>query len=633
MEHSFFYKALVFLGAAVLFVPLAKKSGLGSVLGYLFAGVIIGPSVMGFVGAEGQDIMHYAEFGVVMMLFLIGLELEPELLWKLRKSILGLGGLQVIVTTAAIAGIAMLFHFNWQQALALGMIFSLSSTAIVLQTMAEKGLMGTSAGQSAFSVLLFQDVAVIPMLALFPLLATTDILHKPSNDTHEAGTWVAGQPAWLHAAIVLGTIAAVIAVGRVAVRPLLRLVAKTNMREIFTATSLLIVVGIAVLMGRIGLSPALGAFLAGVVLANSEYRHELESDIEPFKGLLLGVFFIAVGASIDFGLVSQHLREIILWVCILIAVKSLVLLLLGKVFKMGTEQNFIFSFGLTQVGEFAFVLFSFSFQQGILSLETINIMTAVVAISMGLTPLIVMANEKLILPRVGTDETEERPADEIDEKHAVIIAGFGHFGSTIGRFLRANNVPATYLDMDSDRVDTLRKMGYKVFYGDASRVDLLMAAGADKAKIIVIAVNSPEKRLEMIETVKKHFPDLHMLVRAANRYDAYDLMNAGILHIYRESLDTSLRVGVDVMSLLGFRKYTARRLARNFIRYDEANLKRLSAIRNPDEYVVEARKYMEEIEATIQSDRQFLTGEADLSWDPDTLIEEVRASLQEDPLQ
>lgn len=633
MEHSFFYKALVFLGAAVLFVPLAKKSGLGSVLGYLIAGVVIGPSVLGFVGAEGQDIMHYAEFGVVMMLFLIGLELEPELLWKLRKSILGLGGLQVIVSTVCIAGIALLFHFNWQQALALGMIFSLSSTAIVLQTMGEKGLMRTSAGQSAFAVLLFQDIAVIPMLALFPLLATTDILHKPTSDAHDAGTWVDGQPAWLHAMIVLGTIAGVITVGRIAVRPLLRLVAKTNMREIFTATALLIVVGIAVLMGRIGLSPALGAFLAGVVLANSEYRHELESDIEPFKGLLLGVFFIAVGASIDFSLVGQHLREIIMWVLILIVVKALVMLLLGKVFKMGTEQNFIFSFSLTQVGEFAFVLFSFSFQQGILSLETTNIMTAVVAISMGLTPLIILINEKLILPRVGTDEKEERPADEIDEKHPVIIAGFGHFGSTIGRFLRANQIPATYLDLDSDRVDALRKMGFKVFYGDASRVDLLQAAGADKAKIIVIAINSPEKRLEMIETIKMNFPNIHMLVRSANRYDAYDLMNAGMLHIYRETLDTSLRVGVDVMSLLGFRKYTAQRLARNFIRYDEANLKRLSAIRNPEEYVVEARKYMEEIESVIQSDRQYLTGESDTSWDPDKLIEEVRASLQEDPLQ
>ena len=627
MDHSFFSTALVFLAAAVICVPLAKKTGLGSVLGYLIAGVIIGPFVMGFVGKEGQDIMHFAEFGVVMMLFLIGLELEPELLWKLRKSILGLGGLQVVLTTIVIAGVAMLFNFVWQQALALGMILALSSTAIVLQTLSEKGLMKTSAGQSAFSVLLFQDIAVIPMLALFPLLATLGTHGENAADPHAVKTWVDGYPAWLHAVIVLGIIAAIIVAGRLAVRPLLRIIAKTNMREIFTASALLIIVGIAVLMEQIGLSPALGAFLAGVVLANSEYKHELESDIEPFKGLLLGVFFIAVGASIDFNVVSAQYRTIILWVLALIAVKSLVLLLLGKIFKVSTEQNFIFSFSLTQVGEFAFVLFSFCLQQGILSTETTSVMTAVVAISMALTPLVIMANEKLILPRVGTDETVDRPADEIDEKNPVIIAGFGHFGSTIGRFLRANKIPATYLDLDSDRVDALRGMGFKVFYGDASRHELLQAAGADKAKIIIIAIDSPEKRLEMIETIKKHFPHLHMLVRARNRYDAYDLMNAGMLHIYRETLETSLRVGVDAMSLLGFRKYTAKRLARSFMKYDEATMKHLSAIRNQEDYVVEARKYIEEIEETLQSDRQSQFMAGDSNWDPETMREEARASI------
>jgi CPA2 family monovalent cation:H+ antiporter-2 len=625
MEYSFFSTALVFLAAAVVFVPLAKKSGLGSVLGYLIAGVIIGPFVMGFVGKEGQDIMHFAEFGVVMMLFLIGLELEPELLWKLRKSILGLGGLQVVLTTIVIAGIAMLFNFVWQQALALGMVLALSSTAIVLQTLSEKGLMKTSAGQSAFSVLLFQDIAVIPMLALFPLLANIGHGSEKAADLHAVKTWVDDYPGWLHALIVLGSIAAIIAVGRIAIRPLLRIIAKTNMREIFTASALLIIVGIAVLMTQIGLSPALGSFLAGVVLANSEYRHELQSDIEPFKGLLLGVFFIAVGASIDFNLVAAEYRQIILWVLILIAVKVGILLLLGKFFKISTEQNFIFSFSLAQVGEFAFVLFSFSLQQGILSAETTSIMTAVVAISMALTPLIILVNEKLILPKVGTDEEEQRPADEIDEKNPVIIAGFGHFGSTIGRFLRANKIPATYLDLDSDRVDSLRGMGFKVFYGDASRHELLQAAGADKAKIIIIAIDSPEKRLEMIETIKKHFPHLHMLVRAKNRFDAYELMNAGMLHIYRETLETSLRVGVDAMSLLGYRKYTAKRLAKNFMKYDEANMKYLSAIRNQEEYVIEARRYIEEIEETIQSDRQNLFG-GDTSWDPETIREEARAN-------
>jgi Trk K+ transport system NAD-binding subunit len=485
--------------------------------------------------------------------------------------------------------------------------------------------MKTAAGQSAFSVLLFQDIAVIPMLAIFPLFAAADI-EKSISDSNATATWVEGHPGWLQALIVFGSIAAIIAAGRLVIRPLLRLIAKTGMREIFTASALLIIVGIAVLMTQIGLSPALGAFLAGVILANSEYRHELESDIEPFKGLLLGVFFIAVGASIDFHLVLSQPWRILSWVFILIVIKGMVLLALGRFFKMGKEQNFIFSFSLTQVGEFAFVLFSFSLQQGILPAETTNLMIAVVAISMALTPLVIMLNEKLILPGIGAEEKEERPADEIDEKNPVIIAGFGHFGNTIGRFLRASKIPATYLDLDSDRVDLLRKMGFKVFYGDASRYELLQSAGASEAKIIIIAIDSAEKRLEMIETIKRHFPHLHMLVRATNRYDAYDLMNAGMLHIYRETLDTSLRLGVDAMTLLGHRKYTANRLARTFFKYDEENLKKLSAIRNPDEYVVETRRYIEEIEQTIQSDRQNLSLSEDIAWDPESLREEAQST-------
>jgi monovalent cation:proton antiporter-2 (CPA2) family protein len=625
MEHSFFFKALILLGAAVIFVPIAKKLGLGSVLGYLIAGVILGPFVIGFLGEERQDILHFAEFGVVMMLFLIGLELEPELLWKLRKSILGLGGLQVLITTLFIGCIAMLFGFNWQQSLVLGLILSLSSTAIVLQTLSEKGLMKSSAGQSSFAVLLFQDIAVIPMLAVLPLLATTN-MEENASEVHAATTWVEGHPGWLKGLIVFGSIASVILAGRIIIRPLLRITAKTGMREIFTASALLIVVGIAVLMVQVGLSPALGAFLAGVVLANSEYRHELKSDIEPFKGLLLGLFFIAVGASIDFHLVLNQPWLVLGWVLVLIIIKTVVLLLLGRSFGMSTEQNFIFSVSLSQVGEFAFVLFSFSRQQGILDADTANIMIAVVAISMALTPLTILINEKLILPRIGTEEKEARSPDEIVEKSPVIIAGFGHFGNMVGRFLRANKIPATYLDLDSDRVDLLRKMGFKVFYGDASRYDLLHAAGANEAKMIILAIDSPTKRLEMIGTIKKHFPNLHILVRATNRYDAYDLMNAGILHIYRETLDTSIRVGVDAMALLGYRKYTATRLARTFIKQDEQNLKKLAAIRNPDEYVVEARKYIDEIEQAIQSDTQNSSIGKNAGWDAKSLREEAKST-------
>lgn len=622
-QNSFLFQALVYLASAVFFVPIAKRLGLGSVLGYLLAGIIIGPFVLGLIGHEGQDIMHYAEFGVVMMLFLIGLELEPELLWKLRKSIIGLGSLQVLLSALIIGAIAFLTGFNWQQSLAIGMILALSSTAIVMQMLTEKGLMKTRAGQSAFSVLLFQDIAVIPMLAIFPLLATLAV--DTTSNIHEATTtWVDGQPAWIQTLIVLGSVVAIIVAGRLLIRPLLRIVAKTGMREVFTASALLIVVGIAVLMTQVGLSPALGTFLAGVVLANSEYRHELVSDIEPFKGLLLGLFFIAVGASIDFPLIAAAPLKIMGWVFLLIIIKTLVLLFLGRIFKLSTEQNFIFSFSLSQVGEFAFVLFSFALQEGILPQDTVSFMIAVVAISMGLTPLVMLLTEKLILPRVGTDEKEEKEADVIDEKNPVIIAGFGHFGNTVGRFLRANNIPATYLDLDSDTVDVLRKMGFKVFYGDASRYDLLEAAGAKEAKIIVIAIDDTEKRLEMIETIKKHFPHLHMLVRASNRYDAYDQMNAGMLHVYRETLDTSLRMGVDAMTLLGYRTYTAKRLARTFLKHDEKSLKRLAAIRNEEEYITESRKYIEEIELIVQADSQgpILT---DAGWDAESLREEAKA--------
>ena len=601
--HDFLFQAIIFLTVAVIFVPIAKKLGLGSVLGYLLAGVVIGPFILGFVGNEGESILHFAEFGVVLMLFLIGLELQPELLWKLRKSILGLGLMQLILTTICVSALAMIFGFGWEQALILGMILSMSSTAIVLQILSEKGLLKTPAGQNAFAVLLFQDVAVIPILAILPLFSR--ITSGQAAETLKETTWVDGEPGWLRGLIVLGSIAAIIIIGRLLIRPLLRIVAKTQMREIFTAMSLLIVIAIAELMTQIGLSPALGAFLAGVVLANSEYRHELESDIEPFKGLLLGIFFMAVGASINFDLIAGQIGTVITWVLLLVIIKSAVLLLLGKIIKMGAKRNFIFSFSLSQVGEFAFVLLSFSLQQGILPANTVSLMIAIVAISMALTPIVMLLNEKLILPRLGTETKPQREPDVIDEHNKVIIAGFGHFGSTVGRFLKANKIDATYLDIDSDRVDVLRKMGFNVFYGDASRAELLEFAGAKDASIIIIAIGSSEKRSELVETVKKHFPHLHMLVRSANRYEAYDQMNAGLLHIYRESLDTSLRVGVDTMSLLGYRKYAARHLANTFFKYDEQALKKLSAIRDQEVYINEVRRTTEELELLMQSDNQF----------------------------
>jgi CPA2 family monovalent cation:H+ antiporter-2 len=623
MEGNFLQQTLIYLAAAVICVPIAKKLGLGSVLGYLLAGIIIGPFMLGIVGADGQDIMHFAEFGVVMMLFLVGLELEPELLWRLKSSILGLGGLQVSITAVVIGAIAMLMNVSWNEAVALGLILAMSSTAIVIQTLNEKGLMRTSAGNASFSVLLFQDISVIPILAILPLLAMNAVKTATNVDQHEE-TWVKGMPGWAHTLYVLGAVAVVILVGRFLVKPLLRIIAKTRLREMFTASALLMVVAITVLMTKVGLSPALGTFLAGVVLANSEYRHELESDIDPFKGLLLGLFFIAVGASIDFRLVLQQPGTIILFVLGIMIVKGLVLFGLGKIFKLKMDQNLLFAFSLSQVGEFAFVLLSFTRQEGILPDETIRLMMAIVAISMAITPLVMLINEKWILPIVGTKEEETREADAIHERNPVIIAGFGHFGSTVGRFLRANGVLPTVLEVDSDQVDLLRRMGFNVYYGDPSRYDLLKAAGAEHAKIIIIAIDAPEKTLVMVETIKKHFPNLQILVRARNRFDAYDLMDAGMLHIYRESLETSVRVGTDALRMLGFRAYRTKRAAQIFIKNDEKALKGLAAVRdNIKEYVVNVRQRIEEQEKIIQADVENISYGKDNGWDADALREDV----------
>lgn len=617
MQDTFFFQAMIYLAAAVVMVPIAKKLGLGSVLGYLLAGVIIGPACLKFIGQEGQDLMHFAEFGVVMMLFVIGLELEPSRLWRMRKVIAGMGGMQVVLTSVVVAGISLFFLHDWKQALVLGMIVSMSSTAIVLQSLNEKGLMKSAAGESSFAVLLFQDIAVIPMLALFPLLGN-EALQATGGAAHHNNGLVDHLPGWAQTLIVLGSVGLVIITGRYLTRPVFRLIAKTGMREMFTATALLLVVGIAVLMTSVGLSPALGTFLAGVVLANSEYRHELESDIDPFKGLLLGLFFIAVGASIDFNLIMAKPMMILGLVCAVMSVKMIVLFVLGRSFKMSTPQNFIFSFGLSQVGEFAFVLFSFTSQEGILPKDITDVMIAVVAISMAFTPLIMLINDRFIMPRLcsgGKEHKSERPHDVAHEENPVIIAGYGHFGNTVGRFLRANNIGATVLDIDSDNVDLLRRMGFKVYYGDASRHDILDIAGAGKAKVIIIAINDEEKRLEMIDTIKKHFPNLRMLVRATNRNDAYDLMNAGMLHIYRETMDTSLRVGIDTMRMLGYRAHEATRSAKTFFVEDERTLKHLSAIRNEEEYVNAIRDKTEELEAIIRADRERQGNQVDEGWE------------------
>ncbi|GAB3540828.1 monovalent cation:proton antiporter-2 (CPA2) family protein [Spirosoma fluminis] len=623
MSESVLIQALVYLAAGVVFVPIAKRLGLGSVLGYLIAGMVIGPAALGLVGEEGQDVMHVAEFGVVIMLFLIGLELEPDLLWKLRVPIVGLGGLQVLLTMLVLGGLAMLAGLPWQAALAVGMILTMSSTAIVLQTMEEKGLMQTASGQSTFSVLLFQDVAVIPILAVLPLLATYPVAATGEANRHQ--TWLADLPGWLHTLAVLGAVAVVVLLGRFIMRPVFHAIARTGLREVFIASALLLVGGVALLMESVGLSPALGAFVAGVVLANSEYKHELESDIDPFRGLLLGLFFISVGASIDFALIADYPLLVIGLVVGVMALKALVLAGLGKRFKLSTDQNVTFALALSQVGEFAFVLLSFTLQNGVLDARTAGLLTAVVAISMALTPFVFLLNERVLLPRIGTRPESAKASDPIEEKNPVIIAGFDRFGNIVGRFLRASGIHTTVLDFDSDRVDVLRKIGIKVYYGDASRYDLLRSAGAEEAKLIVIALDSPEKSLALVETIKKHFPHLKILARAQDRDDAYEFMDAGIDHIYRETLDASLRTGVDVMRLLGFRAYHAERSARLFRRHDEEALVELGAVRhNQKQYFSTARRRIHELEQLISSDEtdRWLR-EVEEGWDADSLRKEA----------
>ena len=631
---DFFYHALVYLTAAVVSVPIAKRLGLGSVLGYLLAGIAIGPFALGLVGDGEQDVMHFAEFGVVLMLFLIGLELEPSRVWRLRGPILGLGGLQVGVTTGALAAIGMTLGLDWRMALAVGVTLALSSTAIVLQTLAERNLMATHGGQSSFAVLLFQDIAVIPILALMPLLAAKGAAAGGPEGVEHDHTWVAGLPAWAETLVVFAAVLAIILAGRYLLQPAFRAIARTGLRELFTAAALLLVIATATLMTKVGVSPALGTFLAGVVLARSEYRHELESDIEPFKGLLLGLFFISIGASIDFGLIGAAPGTILGLTVLLVATKLLILFVLGRVFKLSLDQNLLFAFSLAQGGEFAFVLLAFAVRYDVVPPTLAGTLIAVVALTMAATPVLMLLNEKLFQPRFGTRESSGREADKIDEQGSVIIAGFGSFGAIVGRLLRANGVAETVLELDSDRVELLRKLGLKVFYGDASRPDLLHAAGADKARLMVLALGSGEKNLEMVATVRKHFPNLTLLARARSRDEAYQLIEAGVEYVFRDKLDSSLKMGVEALRLLGFRAHQAHRAAKTFRRHDEEALRELAAMRHDQKlYLGAARQRIEDLEELLQGDLADAGEMRDAGWDPETLRQEFGSEAPVEPPQ
>jgi monovalent cation:proton antiporter-2 (CPA2) family protein len=603
-----FFQAFVYLLAAVISVPLAKRLGLGSVLGYLLAGIVIGPFGLQLVGSAHGDVMHIAEFGVVMMLFVIGLELRPAVLWKMRGPIVGLGGAQVLGTAGAVAVLATWLGLRWQVAVAVGFIVAMSSTAIVLQLLNEKDQMRTAGGKSAFAVLLFQDLAVLPILALLPLLATV----APTGGADHAKNAMSDLPGWQHALVVVAAIAAVIFSGRFLLRPFFRYIAATHLREMFTVTALLLVVAIALLMQRVGLSPALGAFLAGVVLAESEYRHQLETDIEPFKGLLLGLFFISVGAGIDFAVIGGQPATIGLLVVAVLALKFVVLLAVSRVSRLEPTQRYLFAFALAQGGEFAFVLCSFATQGGVLIAQMANLLVATIALTMAAAPLLMMINERFVQPRFRSVLPTREP-DEIDERdNPVILAGVGRFGHIVARLLRANGFGTTVLDNDAEQVETLGRFGIKSFYGDATRLDLLRSAGAERARIFIIAIDNEEKALEVVDLVQENFPKLRILARATSRQHAYELLRKGVTDIYRETFGSAVDLSVHALGTLGLDGERARRAAQIFREHDEASVREMAQVQDGDDsaYVSLARLHIENLERALASDREMFNDAA-----------------------
>ncbi len=611
--EGFISQALVYLIAAVLSVPVAKRLGLGSVLGYLLAGVFIGPFLLGLIGQEQHEIMSFAELGVIMMLFLIGLELNPKLLWKMRNSILGMGGLQVLLTTLLISGIGTALGLRLNESIAVGLALSLSSTAIVLQTFQEKGLMKTPGGQSGFSILLFQDIAVIPIFALLPLLA----LNSGSMvDDHAQGL-----SGWQQALAILLFVCTAFVLNKFVVRWIFRFIAETKLREVFTAFALLMVLGIAFLMGKIGLSPALGTFVAGVVLADNEYRHELESVIDPFKSLLLGLFFISVGASINFALVIERPVDIALLVIALVVSKFLVLLVLSRLFKHEWSQNLLVSLGLAQGGEFAFVLLGFALQQNVLTENVVSFLVVVVALSMLITPILMILNEKVLQPLFQSEELD-LPPDEIEnEENEVIIAGFGRFGQVVGRLLNANKIATTVLDHNPTHIDMVRKFGFKVFYGDASRLDLLEAAGIGRVKLFVLAIDDAETSLEIATMVKEHYPEVRILARAFDRSHLYDLLKLGVKDVFRETFAASVEMGTQALHHLGFRAYQAKRSALIFQKHDYDMINELHTLwEDRKNYLIKARQSREDLELILGKEQLYTHNEdEERAWDTSSL--------------
>ena len=580
---GFLILAFLILVAMVVSVPLATRFGLGSVLGYLLAGMAIAP-LLAALNVDVVALQVFAEFGVVMMLFIIGLEMEPRRLWDMRGKLLGLGGGQVVLTTAVITGIALLDARPWQTAVAIGMILALSSTAIIVQSLTEKKLMRTEGGEASFSVLLVQDVAVIPILALLPLLAMPDLYASGDGPVgagaHHGIDLTASMPMWLAAIARIGAVAAVVVIGIYAIRPLFRFIAAARLRELFTGAALLVVIGIALLMSLVGLSPALGAFVAGVVLATSEYRHELESDIDPIKGLLLGLFFITVGAGIDFDLAAQIWQEVVFWAAVVIAAKFVVLAAVGWFYGLRQQALWLFCLSLPQAGEFAFVLIAFALANFVIDSALADLMLLVVALTMLVTPLLFILYDKVIAHSYC--KGMEREPDAIDEENEIIIAGRGRVGGIVDRMLQTAGYTTTVVDYDSSHLEILQKLGVRTYYGDATRPDLLHAAGIARAKLLVVALDEREQIDKLVKYAVQTFPDLHVIARAKDRNHVYELWAYGCRDVIRETYDASIRIGRSAYEALGVDRQNAIAMAGAFEEMDRSSMLEIAEVYDMD---------------------------------------------------
>ncbi|KGJ15796.1 cation:proton antiporter [Paracoccus panacisoli] len=598
---SFLLISAVYLATMVVAVPLSARLGLGSVLGYLVAGILIGP-VLGLAGSAGDvaDLQHFAEFGVVMMLFLIGLELEPRQLWGMRKRLLGLGGMQIAGTTAALFVLGLVLNQTWQVALTLGLILALSSTAIVLQTLSEKSLMQTSGGRNAFLVLLTQDIAVIPILALLPLLAAG----AATPDHHAPGAeFMAGLPGWAATLVTLGAVGTVVLLGQFAIGPLFRFVQKSRLLEMNTAVALLIVVGIAALMSMVGLSPALGTFLAGVMLAGSEFRHELEAQIAPFKGLLLGLFFITVGAGMDFSMLVAQPVVVIGVTALVIAIKAGVLFAVARAARMSRRDRTLFTLSLAQAGEFGFVLLSYATSLAIIRTQLAQGFLLVIALSMLVTPLLFILHDRVV---AWLDDERDvlAPPDRIDDQQPVIIAGVGRFGQVVNRLVTSSGFKTVVLDNDLDTIQLMRRFGVKGYFGDPTRPEILAAAGLERARILVAALDDQEANLRLVRHARERRPDLVIIARARDRVNVYQLYAARADHIVREMFDSSLRAGRYVLENLGLSQYEANELERIYYRHDRAGLRELAEVWKPGVPLDQNADYIrrsEELRATLEN--------------------------------